>query len=64
VPALLIAVLVLGDVLVAKGFDLTRLPTGWRWTSYYLISFASSLPLVSHALRDSSHVQQFIYFQF
>ena len=47
-----------------KGFDLTRLPTGWRWTSYYLISFGIISASVSHALRDSSHVQQFIYFKF
>lgn len=63
-PALLIAVLVVGDVLVAKGFDLTRLPTGCRWIFYYLISFGIISASVSHALRDSSHVQQFIYFKF
>ena len=63
-PALLIAMLVLGDVLVAKGFDLTRLPTGWRWTSYYLISFGIISAIVWQTLRDSSHVQQFIYFKF
>jgi alginate O-acetyltransferase complex protein AlgI len=63
-PALLIALLVLGDVLVAKGYDLTRLPTAWRWASYYLISFAIISATVSHTLRATSHVQQFIYFKF
>ena len=64
VPALLIAMLVLGDVAVAKGFDLARLSAGRRWTCYYLLSFGIIYGVVFHALRESSHVQQFIYFKF
>jgi D-alanyl-lipoteichoic acid acyltransferase DltB (MBOAT superfamily) len=63
-PALLIAILVAGDVLVARGYDLTRLPTVWRWTSYYLIASAIIAAIVWQVLQDSSNVQQFIYFKF
>jgi hypothetical protein len=63
-PAVLIALLVTGDLLASRGKDLARLPFPARWAAYYVASASIIVVTIDHALQASPHVQQFIYFQF
>lgn len=63
-PMLLIAIVIVGDLMVAKGYDLARLSTRFRWASYYLMSITVVAAAIRLSVQDSPHVHQFIYFKF
>jgi alginate O-acetyltransferase complex protein AlgI len=63
-PSIAIAALVVGDLVVAKGFSPARLPVVLRWSAYHLATLCILGFTLFHASQQSPYAKQFIYFKF
>jgi D-alanyl-lipoteichoic acid acyltransferase DltB (MBOAT superfamily) len=63
-PALAIASLIAGDIAVANGFSLAKLPVFLRWSTYHLATLSILGFMLFHASQQSPYAKQFIYFKF
>lgn len=63
-PLTMIAAVVCGDLIAARGWDVDRWPAPARWTLYHAAATIVGAFLLWKAIAGASHVTEFIYYQF
>jgi D-alanyl-lipoteichoic acid acyltransferase DltB (MBOAT superfamily) len=63
-PLVAIAILVIGDIVVASGMLIARWPGLLRWSAYHVATLGILGFTIIHVAHQSPYAQQFIYFKF